>query len=213
MNHVHICKKKPADAEDITVDKKKTTSRPQLFICGICGRFVQTYPFQYLFILVSSEYGTASISIHLPQCFEQFKNEQTLIDPIARRPLPDLDAMLKEIEEIKADKKVTSSELKQQRENAMKSYKEFVLIFICYGFHFISVSTTEDLPNVQRAIAHLNLRLFSSTSRPAASENSNSPKCLFQKVMNPLMTSKAIILIRSNHLLALFSIFLGVLFL
>lgn len=108
VKHVHSCKSKPADAEDITVDTKKTTKRPMLFICSICGR----------------EYGTASISIHLPQCFEQFKNEQALVDPVARRPLPDLQTMLKEIEDIKADNTITSAELKSQREHAMQAYKD-----------------------------------------------------------------------------------------
>lgn len=108
VKHVHICKKKPEDAEDITVDKKKTTTKPKFFICGICGR----------------EFGTASITIHLPQCFEDFKNEQKLVDASLRRPVPDLDAMLKEIEEIKADNKITQAEITAQRENAMKAYKE-----------------------------------------------------------------------------------------
>eukprot|EP00770_Monocercomonoides_exilis_P013580 MONOS_13527.1-p1 / transcript=MONOS_13527.1 / gene=MONOS_13527 / organism=Monocercomonoides_exilis_PA203 / gene_product=unspecified product / transcript_product=unspecified product / location=Mono_scaffold00840:6584-7311(-) / protein_length=189 / sequence_SO=supercontig / SO=protein_coding / is_pseudo=false len=110
VKHIHVCPKKPkdADVDALLSNKKKVTSKPRFFICGICGR----------------EYGTASIERHLKQCLEQFGNDQKHVPEYARRPVPDLDELLKEIEEIKADGKITQAEIDEQRENAMKTYKE-----------------------------------------------------------------------------------------
>ncbi|KAK2958047.1 putative Zinc finger protein [Blattamonas nauphoetae] len=108
VKHVQSCSKKPAGADDITVEKKTVTSKPKLFICGICGR----------------EYGTASIEKHMNSCIVQFRNDQAKVPASARREEPDLKALLEDIKKIKEDGKVTSKEIQAQRENATNMWKE-----------------------------------------------------------------------------------------
>ncbi|KAK2947215.1 putative Zinc finger protein [Blattamonas nauphoetae] len=108
VKHVQSCSKKPAGAEDITVDKKTVTAKPQLFVCGICGR----------------EYGTASIEIHMKSCIKQFENDQKLLPANVRRETPNLQALLDQIAEIKEDGKVTQAEIQKQREHASTIWTE-----------------------------------------------------------------------------------------
>ncbi|KAH7825275.1 uncharacterized protein MONOS_5931 [Monocercomonoides exilis] len=104
VRHINVCPKKPknADVEAVMYGTKKTTAKPSFFM----------------------EFGTASITIHLPQCFERFKSDQALMPESCRRPIPDLDAMMEEIAKIKEDGIITKAEFEEQRENAMKAYKD-----------------------------------------------------------------------------------------
>jgi hypothetical protein len=69
--------------------------------------------------------------------------------------MPDLDAMLAEIAKIKEDGVVTKAELQEQREEAMKMYKEYISLFF-YPLSRFSMSPTEILLSVPIATERSN---------------------------------------------------------
>ncbi|KAA6391466.1 MAG: putative zinc finger protein 474 [Streblomastix strix] len=109
-SHLQGCSKRPKDADTLaqTSSLKKPVDPPSMFVCGICGR----------------EYGTASIERHLKSCFEQFTNDQRLVAAQYRRPIPNLDKLLDEIAQIKADGKITKQEFGDQRTSAQQYWKD-----------------------------------------------------------------------------------------
>ena len=103
--------------------------------------------------LFSREYGKASIRKHLPQCYEQFQNDQALIEDKYKRAIPDLAAMQASLDQIFADGVVSKAEIQQQRIEAQEAYKKCVtiisIISCLYSHAFLRL---EVLLNVQIAI-------------------------------------------------------------
>jgi hypothetical protein len=76
--------------------------------------------------------------------------------------MPDLDAMLAEIAKIKEDGVVTKAELKEQREGAMKVYKEYLSLSF-YPFFRFSMSPPATLLSVPIVTVPLNPNNSKST--------------------------------------------------
>ena len=162
VKHLHSCPKKTTN-EDLTSNQKKTskTAVPNFFICGICGRF---YTLLLVFLIVSfnalfsREYGKASIRKHLPQCYEQFQNDQALIEDQYKRAIPDLAAMQAALDQIFADGVVSKAEIQQQRIDAQEAYKKCVTIVFVLFYH--NLNRLEVLLNAQIAIEPSSLVLL-----------------------------------------------------
>lgn len=109
VKHLHVCPKRPPNAEDITADKKPTTSSaPTYLFCGICGR----------------EFGTNSLKKHLPICLQKFHNEQMSYPVQVRRSEPSLSELLAVVDAIWADGKVTKAEITSQQKSAREIYND-----------------------------------------------------------------------------------------
>ena len=87
-------------------------NKPPGLICHICGR----------------EYGTASLTIHLPQCAKLWKDRQKLLPRKERRPVPKAPSGLSELSQLRFDVNDADGSIERFNKQQMDAFTSKALV-------------------------------------------------------------------------------------